>query len=114
MHSNCWILNYGKVFMSILQQKKTSILSHGESHISVKNYNKYKLHQITLLTLLLLMFAFACSACSLVSILALLLIVGCRMFLHHVSLEVRRSIALVVAVVTAKKLLASVRSHMLL
>ena len=114
MHSNWWILNYCKVFLCLFYKKKTSILSHGESHISVKNYNKYKLHQITLLTLLLLMFVFACSACSLVSILALLLIVGCRMFLHHVSLEVRRSIALVVAVVTAKRLLASVRSHMLL
>ena len=75
MHSYWWILNYCKVFFMSILQKKTSILSHGESHISVKNYNKYKLHQITLLTLLLLMFAFACSACSLVSILALLLFV---------------------------------------
>ena len=38
------------------------------------------------------------SACSLVSILALLLVVLCRMFFHHVSLESRGLSALIVAV----------------
>ena len=57
------------------------------------------------------MFALANSPCSLVSVLALLLIVTGRMFLHHVKLERKRSAALVVAVITGKRLLASVRSH---
>ena len=57
------------------------------------------------------MFAPTHSACSLVSILALLLVVLCRMFFHHVSLEIRGLSALVVAVSTGKRLLTSVRSH---
>ena len=40
-------------------------------------------------------------------ILALLLVVLRRMFFHHVCLEVKRSVALVVAVSTGKRLLAS-------
>ena len=52
--------------------------------------------------------------CSFVSTLALLLIVLCRMFSHHVFLEVRRCGALLVAVSTGKGLLTSVRSHVLL
>ena len=56
------------------------------------------------------MSTFSKSACSLVSILALLLVVLCRMFFHHVSLEMRRCGALVVAVFTGKRLLTSVRS----
>ena len=59
------------------------------------------------------MFAFANSACPLLSILVLLLFVLGRMFSHHVSLEVRRSAALVVAVSTGKRLLTSVCSHVL-
>ena len=50
-------------------------------------------------------------ACSLVSTLALLLVVLCRMFFHHVSLEIRGLSALVVAVSTGKWLLTSVRSR---
>ena len=46
-------------------------------------------------------------------ILALLLVVLCRMFSHHVCLEVRRCGALVVAVSTGKGLLTSVRSHVI-
>ena len=53
----------------------------------------------------------ACSACSFYSILALLLVVLRRVFSHHVSLEMRGSSALVVAVSTGKRLLTSVRSH---
>ena len=53
------------------------------------------------------MFAFASS------ILALLLVVLCRVFFHHVFLESKRSSALVVAVSTGKRLLTSVRSHVL-
>ena len=62
------------------------------------------------------MFAFVIGACSLVSIpfclglLALLIVVSSRMFSHHVYLEVRRSVALVVAVITGKRLLACVPS----
>ena len=48
-----------------------------------------------------------------VPILALLLVVLCRMFFHHVCLEIRGLSALVVAVVTGKWLLTSVRSHVL-
>ena len=59
------------------------------------------------------MFAFANSPCSLVSILALLLIVLSRMFSHPVCLEKEGSVALVVAVFTGKRLLPSVRSHVL-
>ena len=44
-------------------------------------------------------------------ILVHLLVVRCRVFLHHVSLEVIRSVALEVAVSTGKRLLTSVRSH---
>ena len=47
-------------------------------------------------------------------ILALLLVVLRRMFSHHVTLEMRGCGALVVAVVTGKRLLASVRSHVFL
>ena len=43
----------------------------------------------------------------------LLLVVLCRMFSHHVFLEVSRCGALVAAVITGKRLLASVRSHVL-
>ena len=65
------------------------------------------------------MFAFVIGACSLVSIpfclglLALLIVVSSRMFSHHVYLEVRRCGALVVAVSAGKRLLTSVRSHVL-
>ena len=45
--------------------------------------------------------------------LALLLIILCRMFSRHVCLEARRCGALVVAVFTGKRLLTSVRSHVL-
>ena len=47
----------------------------------------------------------------LVSILVLLLVVLCRMFFHHVYLEVRRCGALLFAVSAGKRLLTSVRSH---
>ena len=60
------------------------------------------------------MLAFANSKCSLVSILALLLVVLSRMFSHHVYLEAIRSAALVFAVCTGKRLLTSVRSHVIL
>ena len=46
-------------------------------------------------------------------ILALLLVVLCRMFSHHVCLEPIGSAALVVAVSTGKRLLTSVRPHVL-
>ena len=59
------------------------------------------------------MSTFTNSACSLVSILALLLVVLRRMFFHHVCLEVKRSVALVVAVSTGKRLLTSVRSQVI-
>ena len=42
-------------------------------------------------------------------LLALLLVVLCGMFLHHVSREMIRSVAIVVAVVKSKRLLARVR-----
>ena len=59
------------------------------------------------------MFAAAFSACSLVSMFALLHFVLCGMFSHHVALERRRLGALVVALITGKRLLTSVRSHVL-
>ena len=46
-----------------------------------------------------------------VPVLALLLFVPCRMFSHHVSLEMVGPVGLVVAVFTGKRLLASVRSY---
>ena len=46
-------------------------------------------------------------------ILALLLVVLCRMFLCHVSLEMRRCGALVVAVITGKRLLTRVCAHVI-
>ena len=60
------------------------------------------------------MFAFSNGTCSLASILPLLLIVPCRMFSHHVALEMMGSVALVVAVITGKRLLPSVRSRVIL
>ena len=59
------------------------------------------------------MFAAANSVSPLISILALLIFVLCRMFFHHVSLESRGLSALVVAMFTGKRLLTSVRSHVL-
>ena len=47
-------------------------------------------------------------------ILALLLVVLCRVFFHHVSLESRGLSALVVAMRTGKRLLTSMRSHVIL
>ena len=57
------------------------------------------------------MSTFTNSAFCLVSILVHLLVVLCRMFSHHVSLETRGLSALVVAVSTGKRLLTSVRSR---
>ena len=58
------------------------------------------------------MFAFAYIVVFLfVPLAALLLVVLCRMFSHYVSLEMIRSIALVIAVITGKRLLPSVRSR---
>ena len=59
------------------------------------------------------MSTFTKSVSSLVSKLAFLLVVPCRMFFHHVSLEARGLSALVVAVFTGKRLLPSVRSPVL-
>ena len=64
------------------------------------------------------MFAFANSVSILalfccLGLLALLLIVLSRVFSQHVSLEVGRCGALVVAVVTGKRLLTSVCSHVI-
>ena len=56
------------------------------------------------------MFAVANSVCSLVYKLAFLLFVHCRVFFHHVYLEVRRLGALEIAVSAGKRLLTSVRS----
>ena len=47
----------------------------------------------------------------LLSLILALLLVLCRMFLHHVSLEMLGSVGLVVAVFTGKRLLTSVRSR---
>ena len=58
------------------------------------------------------MFAVALSACSPVSILALLLFF-LGMFSHQVALEMRRLGALVVAVITGKRLLTSVGSRVM-
>ena len=57
------------------------------------------------------MFALANTAGCVVAFLALLIVVLCRMFSHHVCLEIMGYSALVVAVFTGKRLLASVRSH---
>ena len=57
------------------------------------------------------MFAFGNGARFPGSILALLPVVLPRMFFHYVSLERKGSIALEVAVITGKRFLASVCSH---
>ena len=57
------------------------------------------------------MFALANTAGCVVSFLALLIVVLCRMFSHHICLEIVRLITLVVAVSTVKRLLTSVRLH---
>ena len=83
-------------------------------HKSVNNNKKLKItpvYQFTLLIFLLLMFALANTAGCVVAFLALLIVVLCRMFSHHVCLELIRSAALEVAVSTGKRLLTSVRSH---
>ena len=56
-------------------------------------------------------FSLANTAGCVVSFLALLIVVLCRMFSHHVCLEIRGLSALEVAVSTGKRLLTSVRSH---
>ena len=53
-------------------------------------------------------------ACSFVSIFALSLVVLCRVFFRHVSLEIKGLSALVVALSTGKGPLARVRSHVFL
>ena len=84
------------------------MLSHEESRIIVSRITK---------TLQIASFYSSLNIClanspySLVTILALLLFVLCRMFFHHVSLEIRGLSALVVAVITGKGLLTSVRSQ---
>ena len=88
--------------MSISQNK--GMLSHDESRKIVSRITK----TIIFLFSYLKMSIFTNSACSLVSILVLLLVVLCRMFFHHVSLEIWGSSALVVAVSTGKGLLTSV------
>ena len=50
----------------------------------------------------------------LLSLSLLLLVVLCRMFFHHVSLEIRGLSAPVVAMSTSKRLLTSVRSQVLI
>ena len=59
------------------------------------------------------MFALANTAGCVVTFLALLIVVLCRMFFHHVSLEISGLSGLVVAVITAKGLLTSVRSRVI-
>ena len=59
------------------------------------------------------MFATAFTACSLVSLLAVLLFFLCGMFSHNVALEIRGLGALVVAVITGKRLLTSVGSRVI-
>ena len=66
-----------------------------------------------LLVFFLLMFAFTHSAGCLVSMFPLLFVGLCRMFFQYVSLEVRRSVGLMIAVITGKRLLTSVRSHVI-
>ena len=104
------ILNWCNVYfdLSILQNK--GILSHDESRKIVSRITK----TIIFLFSYLEMSIFTNSACSLVSILVLLLVVLCRMFFHHVSLEIRGLSALVVAMSTSKRLLTSVRSQVLI
>ena len=59
------------------------------------------------------MFALANTAGCVVAFLALLIVVLCRMFSHHVCLEIVRLITLVVVVSTVKRLLTitSARLH---
>ena len=59
------------------------------------------------------MFALANTAGCVVSFFALLIVVLCRMFSHHVFLKMLGLSALVVAVITGKRLFSSVRSHVL-
>ena len=92
--------------------KNKGILSHDENRKIVSRITKTKKkHHFSVLISLLQMSTFTNSACSLVSILALLLVVLCRMFSHHVSIEARRCGALVVAVSTGKRLFTSVRLY---
>ena len=57
-------------------------------------------------------FSLANTAGCVVSFLALLIVVLCRMFSHHMCLEIVRLITLVVAVSTVKRLFTNVRLHM--
>ena len=94
--------------MSISQNK--GMLSHDESRKIVSRITK----TIIFLLSYLEMSTFKNSACSLVSILVLLLVVLCRMFFHHMSLEIRGLSALIVAMSTGKRLLTSVHSQVLI
>ena len=106
------ILNSCNVYfdLSILQNK--GILSHDESRKIVSRITK------TLQKNIISLFSYPFFGCLplqivdvlFVSMLALLLVVLCRMFFHHVSLEIRGLSALVVAMRTGKRLLTSVRS----
>ena len=79
-----------------------------ESKNNKKNTNS---RNLSIPIYLLKVFSLTNFASSLVSLLALLLIVLGRMFLHYVYLEMIRSLALVVAFSTGKRLLPSVCPH---
>ena len=88
------------------------MLSHDQRHIVRARIKKNDILRL-FTTLRFLCVCLENIAYSLLSLLPLLLVVLRRMFSHHVSLEVRICGELLVAVSTGKRLLTSVRSHVL-
>ena len=104
------ILNYSKVYFDVYLTKN-SLLSDDKSYIMVLGITNTL--QITSLYPSYIPFVNVCFCKKSVSLPARLLVVLCRMFSNHMSLEARRYIALLVAVFTGKGLLTSVRGHVL-
>ena len=86
------------------------MLSHDQRHIVRARIKKNDILRL-FTTLRFLCVCLENIAYSLLSLLPLLLVVLRRMFSHYVYLEIRGLSALVVAVITGKRLLTSVRSH---
>ena len=89
------------------------MLSHDESHISVKKIKNITDNIIPLFSYSFFRFL-PFQIAHVLLFLAHLLVVFCRTFLCHMSLEARRCGAIKVAVFTGKGLLTSVREHVLL
>ena len=105
-------LTTAKFILTNLFYNKKGMLSHDESHIIVKKIKNITDNIIPLFSYSFFRFL-PFQIAHVLLFLAHLLVVFCRTFLCHMSLEARRCGAIKVAVFTGKGLLTSVRSNVL-